>query len=231
MRHSPEIQEVSIVVIGNFSPETISPYWLAFHGLISKEEAEEATVINSPSVSQIDLGWAQFYVDPARMQIRTSESPWVRAQDFVLKLLSDVIGGTPSTAVGINISTHYSLSFKEKETLGHKLAPRDPWGNWGAKLQNPDAEHQTNGLTSITMRQGSDLGHKFNSYIDANISSSDLLKPNGIRIYINDHYSYSDNPDAKASSEVTSQVLAERFDLSIERSSAIVDEIIDGIKS
>lgn len=232
MRHSPEIQEVSIVVIGSFSPESITPYWLAFHGLISKEEADEAThTVNNPSVSQIDLGWGKFYVDPSRIQFKTSESPWVRAQDFVLKLITDVIPGTPSTAVGINLSAHYPLSFKEKEALGHRLAPREPWGKWGKKLQNSDAENQMNGLTAITMRQGSDLDHKYNTYIDAKISSSNLLKPNGIRIYINDHYSYSDVPEAKASSEVTAHILEDRFDLSINRSSTIIDEIIDGIKS
>lgn len=232
VRHSPEIQEVSIVVIGSFSPESITPYWLAFHGLISKEEAGEANqIVNNPSQSQIDLGWGKFYADPGRIQFKTSESPWVRAQDFVLKLLTDVIPGTPSSAVGINLSAHFPLTFKEKEALGHRLAPRDPWGDWGKKLRNSDAEKQTNGLISVTMRQGSDLEHKHNAYIDANIGSSALLKPNGIRIYINDHYSYSDVPETKAGSDVTANIIAEQFDISIKRSNIIIDEIIDGIKS
>lgn len=232
VRHSPEIQEVSLVVIGSFSPDSITPHWLAFHGLISKEEAEEAThSANNPSVAQIDLGWGKFYVDSSRIQFKTSESPWVRAQDFVLKLLTEVIPGTPSHTLGINLAAHYPLTFKEKEALGHRLAPREPWGEWGKQLQNPDAEHQNNGLTAISMRQGSNLDHKHNVYIEASISSSNVLKPNGIRIYINDHYSYTDIPEAKVGSEASAQIIADRFDLSLKRSSMIIDEIIDGIKS
>jgi len=232
VRHSPEIQEVSIVVIGSFTPDAVTPHWLAFHGLISNEEAEEANFTsNHPSLSQIDLGWGKFYVDPNRIQFLTSQSPWVRAQDFILKLLTDVIPGTPSTAIGINISGHYLLSFDEKEKLGHRLAPREPWGSWGEKLNNSEAANQSNGLTSITMRQGSNLEHKHNTYIDANISSSGLLKPYGIRIYINDHYSYADTAEAKVSTEISAQILNDFFDASINRSSQIIDDILDGIKS
>lgn len=231
MRHSPEIQEVSIVVIGSFTPDAVTPHWLAFHGLISNEEAEEANFTSHPALSQIDLGWGKFYVDVNRIQFLTTQSPWVRAQDFVLKLLTDIIPGTPSTAIGINISCHYVLSFAEKEKLGHTLAPRDPWGAWGEKLKNSAVEDRSNGLISITMRQGSDLEYKHNLYVDANISSSNLLKPNGIRIYVNDHYSYSDAPEAKVSTDITAHILNEFFDFSLDRSSKIIDDIINGIKS
>ena len=232
MRHSPEIQEVSIVVLGSFSPEPVTPYWLAYHGLISKEEADEAVhSVNSPSVSQMDWGWGKFYIDLNRIQFRTSESPWVRAQDFIIKLITDVIPGSPSHAIGINIAAHFPLSFEDKEKLGHKLAPRETWGAWGENLHNVDPREQKNGLSSITMRQGTNLDHKDNSYIDVNISASNLLKPNGIRIYVNDHYSYSDNADAKASSNATATILTDRFEISLARSGTIIDDIIDGIKS
>lgn len=232
MRHSPEIQEVSIVVIGSFTPEAISPSWLAFHGLISAAEADEATLSSDGStLSQIDLGWGKFFVGRNRIQFFTSQSPWVRAKDFILKLLIDVIPSAPSSALGINITGHYPLSFHEKERLGHRLAPREPWGDWGGNIKNADADHQASGLTSITMRQGVGLDCKYNLYIDVNISSSNLLKPNGVRIYVNDHYDFSDSADAKVSPEVTAKVLDEQFDLSLKRSNLIMDGIIEGAKS
>lgn len=229
MRHAPEIQEVSIVVVGDFNPDAINPHWLAFHELISAEEADEATTQVSTFSVQIDLGWAKFYVDPNRVQILTSQSPWIRAHDFALKLLTDLIPSNAATALGINVSRHFPLSFKEREILGHKLAPREPWGKWGESLINTDSPD--NGLNSITMRQGSNLGAEFNAFVDVKVSTSPILKAAGIRIYVNDHYSFSENPKSKLSTMIAAETLATRFEESLARSGDIIDDILDGIKS
>ena len=228
MRHAPEIQEVSLVVVGDFSPETITPLWLAFHELISQPEAEEATVRTSTFGTQIDLGWGKFYVDPNRVQLLTSQSPWIRAHDFILKFL-EIIPSNAASALGINISRHFFLSFDEREKLGHRLAPREPWGKWGELLNNKESPE--NGLVNITMRQGANLDAEYNSYIDVKVSTSPILKSAGIRIYINDHYSFSDEPKSKLSTSFASHTLEKQFEVSLARSGEIIDGIVDGIKS
>lgn len=228
VRHAPEIQEVSIVVVGDFSPDTITPLWLAYHELISQPEAEEATVRTSTFSTQIDLGWGKFYVDPNRAQLLTSQSPWIRAYDFVLKFL-ELIPSNAASAVGINLARHFPLSSDEREKLGHMLAPRKPWGTWGELLNNKESPE--NGLVNITMRQGANLGAEYNSYVDAKVSTSPILKAAGIRIYINDHYSFSDEPKSKLSTSFAVQTLEKQFDVSLARSGDIIDGIVDGIKS
>lgn len=232
MKYQPEIEEVTVVVIGTFTSGIMSPHWLAFHGLISSQEAEEANIIfTHPDLSHFDLGWGKFLADPQRIQISTTQSPWIRASDFILKLLTEAIPGQPTRALGINVAAHYSLSHKEREAFGHRLAPREAWGNWGKYLDNADPRDSSNGLISITMRQGSDLPHKYNKYIDARIQASDSIKPSGIQIHINDHYAFQDEPEASLSSDVSAKLLNEQFDLSLRRSHSIIDDIISGIKS
>lgn len=231
MRHKPEIEEVTIVVIGSFSPGIMNQHWLAYHDIISKEEADEARVtLTHPQVSQIDLGWGKFFANENRVQIATTQSPWIRAGDFIVKLLSEAAPGQPVTALGINVSTHYSLGFIEREDIGQRLAPREFWGEWGTKLKNPDPTNPKNGLTTITMRQGSDLPNKFNKYVDVRISASDEIKPSGIEIYINDHYTFQDDPDSSLSSQVAWKELTDQFEASLNRSHSIIDGIITRIK-
>lgn len=232
MKHQPEIEEVTVVIIGTFTPGIMSPHWLAFHGLISNQEAEEATIaVTHPDISHFDLGWGKFLADAQRIQISTTQSPWIRTSDFILKLLSEAVPGQPTRALGINVAAHYSLTHKEREVLGHRLAPREPWGEWGRSLNNADPSISNNGLMSMTMRQSSELPQKHNKYIDARIQASDTIKPSGVQIHINDHYSFQDEPEAGLSSEIATKTLTDQFDISLERSHKIIDEIMDGIKS
>lgn len=231
MKHSPEIEEVTIVVVGAFTPGVMSPYWFSFHGLISQQEAEEATVtLTTPEISQIDFGWGKFIADLQRIQISTSQSPWVRASDLVSKLLSEVLPGTTCRALGINVSMDFSITAEQRETLGHKLAPRDAWGSWGKSLSNADPTKPSNGLTSITMRQGSNLENPHNKYVDVSVRGSNTLRPYGISIYINDHYSYQDEQESGVSSEIAAKTLASEFEKSIDRSHSIAAEIMIGVE-
>lgn len=232
MKHKPEVEEVTVVVIGSFTPGIMSPHWLAYHELISTQEAEEATsLLTHADISHFDLGWGRFLADSQRVQISTTQSPWIRVSDFMLKLLSEAIPGQPTRALGINIAAHYSLSHTEREALGHRLSPRDAWGRWGEKLFNEDPSISSNGLMSLTMRQSSDLNNKHNKYIDAKIQSSNTIKPSGILVHINDHYDFNDDAESTLSTAVSTKLLSEEFDSSLARSHSIIDDIMDGVKS
>ncbi|WP_131679669.1 hypothetical protein [Metapseudomonas furukawaii] len=222
---------MTIVIVGVFTPGIMSPFWFSFHGLVSTREAEEATVtLMTPELTQIDFGWGRFYADQQRIQVSTSQSPWVRASDLISKMLSEVLPGTTCRAVGINVSMDYPVTAEQRESLGQKLAPRDAWGNWGKRLNNADPTKPSNGLTLITMRQGSDLENPYNKYVDVSVKSSNILKPYGISIYINDHYSYMDEPDSSVNSEIAAKTLASEFEKSLERSHSIAEEIMQGVE-
>lgn len=209
----------------------MSAHWLAHHGLISESEADEAgTTVTHPDVSQIELGWGKFYADAQRLQFITTQSPWIRVHDFMAKLMGEAVPGQEVRALGINLSATYALSAKEREELGHRLAPREPWGDWGKHINNPDPNNSANGLISITMRQGSDLPNKFNKYIDVRIRASNNIRPSGLEIYINDHYNLQEDPDSLFGTGPAVALLSEQFNASIDRSENIIDQIMDGVK-
>lgn len=232
MRHRPEIEEVTVVVIGTFTPGVMSPHWLAFNGLISQDEANEASVtVTHPQVTQIDFGWGRFYADEQRVQVVTSQSPWIRACDFIQKLLSEVTPAQPTRALGLNVSAHYAVTAAEQEAIGHRLAPREIWGGWGANLHNENPSESANGLISITMRQGSNLPNRFNKYIDVRITGSSSIRPNGIEIFINDHYSFQEEPDAALGTQTVVNLISEQFEASLDRSHEIIDGIMGSLRA
>lgn len=232
MRNVPEIQEISLVLVGDFLPEIITPQWLAWHELISSQEAAEAHHFqHSAQVSKIDISWGKVTVEQRRLQIATSESPLIRAKDFVVKLLLDALPGTPIDAVGINFACHYSVGAAERESIGRRLAPRDILGEWGNKTLNDDPNKSISGLTSISYRQGTGLEYDNNRYFDLKITTSRLIMPNGLMLSTNDHYSFADEGDHRVSSHPAARLIEDRFEPSMERSASTIDDVFSSIKS
>jgi len=231
VKNVPEIREISIVFVGDFIPEIITPQWLAWHNLISPQEAAEAAhTQHSAQVSKIDINWGKITVEPRRLQIATSESPLIRVKDLAIKILLDALPGTPINAVGINLACHYSIGAKEREAIGRKLAPRDVLGDWGEKTLNDDPNRSISGLTSIAYRQGTGLDCNENQYFDLKITTSRLITPNGITLSTNDHYSFNGEGDHKVSSRPAARLVDDRFEVSLERSTNTIDDVFASIK-
>ncbi|MCQ4313485.1 hypothetical protein NAV33_16545 [Pseudomonas stutzeri] len=225
MSLTPDIEEVTIVIVGGFSPGLMSPHWFAFHELVSQQEAEEATVnLTTMEVSQIDFGWCKFYADLQRLQISTTQSPWIRISDLVSKLLADVLPGSSCVALGINTSLHFNVTSAQREKLGTSLAPREPWGGWGKDLFNVDHTAPSNGLISIAMRRSEGLENKYNQYVDVAIRGSNLLKPYGVNVHVNDHYAFGEEKEGGAS--IVEGLLAGEFERSISDARVVGVDIV-----
>ena len=70
----PEIENVSVVLIGSLNPAIFHPAWFAREGLIQQEEADRADVrIVSPDVSVFSIGWLVVEVTLDRFAARTSQ--------------------------------------------------------------------------------------------------------------------------------------------------------------
>lgn len=233
----PEIVEMSIVVVGSFEPYYMTPSWFTHHGLFSEEEGKSGELhFQSPDFLHCTVGWAEIIVDRTRVQIKTMVSPYIRLKDFACKLLSEVINSKPILQIGINYSAHFPMNFAQLEKLGNKLAPREPWGNWGGLLKNHDhKEKNKNGLLNITMRQRSSLEDRKYGHIDARVETSKLM-PNdaGAHVFINDHYDFVgeisevDNKDLIQDANVALEAINNIFDASICRSENIAVDVING---
>jgi len=135
MRITPEIGDVSIVLIGNFNP-VFRPEWFENHAILSNKDTEQTNlIILHKEISDFHNEWLRLQVQTNRFYAETSEYPYVRLFDFVVKTFKDYLSHTPISQIGINRRVHFSVENNaNRDRIGKVLAPREPWGKWGGHL-------------------------------------------------------------------------------------------------
>lgn len=179
--HQPQIQGVTVVLLGDFNPKIFQPAWFSAEGLIRDKEAEKAEIeiIHSDVVS-FTLDWLRFQVTPERLLAATTQEPYYEPlRDLILGTFS-LLRHTPIDKMGINREMHFRLSSEESwHTFGHRLAPKTIWNGI---LHEP-------GMRSLTME-----GKRQDDYkgcIRAQVEPSVRVHP-GVYIKVNDHYEVED---------------------------------------
>ena len=226
MRIEPEIAGVAVVLLGNFNPAIFTPAWFGLHGLISERMVDTAdTKIVHPQISEFNVDWLQMQVVPERFLISTTQAPYVRVQDLAVRIFREHLPHTPLDTMGINREVHFLVeSFDERDQLGRLLAPTDPWGEWGKKLE-PDGFH--GGVTSITMRQVSPEGRPPGGQINVTVEPSNRIGQGRLGVYVkvNDHYTIENVESEMGTSKIV-ELLEENFDESLRRADQIIDHIM-----
>ncbi len=226
MRIEPEIAGVSVVMIGNFNPSIFTPAWFGWHGLISEKMVDTAnTKIVHPQISDFNVDWLHIQVVPERFLINTTQAPYIRVQDLAIRIFREHLPHTPLDTMGINREVHFLVeSFDERDQLGRLLAPTDPWGEWGKKLE-PDGSH--GGVTSITMRQVDPKGRPPGGQINVTVEPSNRIGQGHLGVYVrvNDHYTI-ENVESEIGTSKIVELLEENFDESLRRADQIIDHIM-----
>ena len=120
MRYEPEIQTLSIVLLGKFNPAIFSPSWLAKAKIITEAEAEAATVnLIHPEIAQFTVEKFRFEVQKERFQVTTTVEPFVQLLDAVVNLFKEQLPHTPTDKMGIN--------YRGPLPLGDRGATCCPW--------------------------------------------------------------------------------------------------------
>lgn len=178
-----EVNTKSIVLLGDFNPKIIQPFWLSSKNIIRENEASNAKidVIHNELVRYQIEDWASFNITPQKFEIRSSKEPYFEPlKDLVISIFS-VLKETPIEAVGINHIYHYSLRSYEKYTkFGEKLASLN-------LLNDILNEPKLLGIEFIEKNRKD----KLKGHYRFKIEPSDEIDPSqyGISININDHIS------------------------------------------
>jgi len=126
MNKERRIYTINVVLLGNFNPSIITPFWLANKGIIRDIEAETAKVdIIHPNISKFEIpDWLNIEATQDRIDFKTNrESHFSVLRDLVVSVFSN-LGETPVKAFGINHLSHFSLRSKEEyEKFGYWLSP------------------------------------------------------------------------------------------------------------
>jgi hypothetical protein len=127
-RH-PDIDGLYIVLAGNLNPAIFQPIWLAQHGIVTQEEAENATIeIIRPEIATYDLNPFRFTVQPERFQIETLRPDQSFRMSEIVGQIFRILSETPVRQMALHRTMHFKLgSTEEWHNIGHRLVPKDSW--------------------------------------------------------------------------------------------------------
>lgn len=130
MAKEREIYGLGVVILGNFNPVIITPFWLSSKGFIRETEAETAKVdIVHQDITRFEIDWLNVEVTSERFELKTRrESHFSVLRDLIVSVFS-VLKETPIKAFGINHLSHFSLrDNKEYTNFGYWLSPVEKLG-------------------------------------------------------------------------------------------------------
>src|SRR5690606_31806467 len=126
----------SIVLIGDFNPAIVQPFWLANRKLIREKEAQNAKMgVVHNEISKFNIDWAHFEITRMRFEIKTTKEPYFEPlRDLIVEIFK-ILKETSIKNVSINHLRYYDLRDKERHfNFGNKLVPLN---NWTEYLRDP----------------------------------------------------------------------------------------------
>ena len=222
----PEINAVSLVLLGNLNPIIFTPAWFARHGLITDTQADTAEVeIIHPQVAQFNAAGLSILVETGKFQVLTTEAPFVRLSDLVQRVFGELLPHTPLGRMGINRDAHFNVGQEIRDHIGECLAPPSAWGDWGKKISaSKGSKH--GGVRSIIM-EDQDPGDRDAGYVRVTVQPSNAIPNNsGIFIGVNDHYALSEAQAAPDALGTLRFLQNNAFDRAMQRADELTDIVL-----
>jgi hypothetical protein len=175
-----EIYTVSIVLLGDFNPTIIQPYWLSNKKLIGEQDAANADIkLIHKDLVRFDSDWFFLDVNKVRFELRTSKQPYFEPLKDLTVGIFHFLKETPIRAVGINHIFH--LPFRDDDQnikFGNSLASLN---NFSTFMDNPRVYN----LQVIDQKRKDD---KPGSVTVGIAPSGETTSKFGVSINMNDHF-------------------------------------------
>lgn len=221
---TPKLDTVSIVLRGTFNPAIFSPYWFEKYKIIASKAEDADVQLIHPEVVSFRTDWLSLSSDKNSFTIATSEAPWVRCLDLVEQTFGDFLSHTPITQLGINRNIEFPSTMEKNEVVGHLLAPKKPWGDWGSQISKGVAGNH-GGMRNVTM-EIRDLEDREKGHVRASVSPSEGNN-HGVVVSINDHYEFSNVlSDSTLGATQAMETLSQNFMASMDRSASITNQVM-----
>ena len=227
MRIQPQSEGVSIVLVGNFNPSIFTPAWFGLNNLLSASQVSSADLkLAHRDFTEFSLDWLHVTVTMERFTAETTQAPYIRVHDLVFRTFNELLNHTPLRALGINQIIHFPVKGKnELDRIGRKLAPLEPWGTWGGKLNTVE---EFGGLSSLTMSQMALKERPVDDQLNVKVEPSQRIKQSGgygVFVEVNDHYT-AGNVENAAASKTLMNKLNDFFEESLSRSNILIDQLM-----
>lgn len=218
-------KKVSIVLRGAFNPTIVQPWWLAQKEFITEEEAGDADLkLITSELTQFTVGERFRLISSSdRFDVLTALMPYVAISDMVVRIFQEFLPETPIRSFGINLHTILSVGgWKNRDRMGRKLAPIEPWGDWASDLPAESPE-QNGGMTDLVMKQ-TFVSDRDQGYLQARIAPFELEQ---VKLDVNNHFGFEGLWESKErlNGLQASELVSERFDDAVNQCERIVEQI------
>lgn len=215
---------MSVVLLGNFSPMMFQPYWLLKNGIIDQQEfdsidksSDKFLITNALTVFETNNFTVR--IEQKRFMVMAKKEPFVLLVDFIDKLY-EAISGIQIEKFGVNFSFHISLQTKENmKRFGDAILPKEPFGNFFD--YSNDTEDKKSGLLSMTLKR-----YQQHGYTNLKIETS-LMSPNSIFFDFNNHFEKENKELEPYMFIEVVDLLKENYENLKNKADEIVDELLE----
>ncbi|HLP37728.1 hypothetical protein [Lacibacter sp.] len=211
-----QVYQLSVVLIGNFNPIIIQPFWLASKKLIREKEAEKAKVqIIHKEIVRFELDWAFIEVKKDRFEIRTTQLPYFEPLRDLVAGIFKLLTETPISMMGINHSKSFVLRDEDHHyEIGNKLVNLNLWEE---SLDDPRLFH----LQIIEHKRKDQYPGMYVVIIEP--PKQELNIKYGVEIKMNDHYELGQGQTGR-NGEIL-DILEKNWKYSSDRANEIIENI------
>lgn len=214
------VDELTIVLVGDFNPKIFHPMWFAHHGILREAEALEARVeVVHSDVSSFATEWLTVQVLRDRFTAAVKAEVYRQHLGDLVRNVFARLGHSPVHQIGLNAA--FRLHFKSEDdwhAFGHYILPKSPW----------DGVVSQPGLRSVTVQGKRPDGRPgaLNSTLEP-----DLRLHGDALLRINDHFETPNEKDNQSNSVAGAgwalEILTKDFDESYARARGLVARLID----
>lgn len=216
METKPDVQTLSLVLVGNFNPKIFHPSWLAKNELIRNHEAENANIeLIHNDVSIFSLEWLKIQIMLDKFSAITEQEPYFEVTRDLVAGIFKLLQHTPISAIGINRGAHIQMRSKDSwNELGHILAPKE---RWETALKKP-------GTLRLSVR--GERKDEYSGHQNVRFEPSSRIDP-GVFIEFNDHFNIVENKTTSTNDQLM-DILIEKWETNKTEFDTIVDSLMDG---
>lgn len=214
------VEEMTVVLIGDFNPKIFHPMWFAHHEILREAEAQDARIeLVHNDVSSFTTEWLTVQVLRDRFTAAIKAEVYRPHLGDLVRNAFTLLEHSPVRQMGLNVS--FRVHFKTTEdwhSFGHFILPKSPWNEVLATpgLRTVCAQGTRNdkrlGLVNVTLEP-------------------DLRLPGDALLRINDHYDTPHGRDDEHNSVPSAgwamEILAEDFDKSYERANHLMINLVE----
>lgn len=232
MRIRPQIDQVSVVLLGSFNPAIFLPNWFAQNKMIGEKESGIPVRLQTREELEFETGNLHIRASLERFEISSVTGQFEHVKDLLISCFGTFLPHTPVHSMGINRCVHFDTGdFDVRDRVGSRLAPKEAWGEWGKEIEEAAAEdadmYKRGGMTSITMLQKNLQFEGRDLHVQARVEPSLRIgNHTGIFVDVVNHFNLLANGVQDTSSATAVRTLEANWESSLGRAETIFDQVM-----